>query len=654
MDHRLKAKSDLYVFGGYVLLALAVLVNPLTIPLFQKWGYLPQIPAHHLHANDIRYLLPAFLDVLFLVNGSLIIFGQKKLRYYFNDSFLYNLFLFVTGLALLFTLNVIHPGKLNGLRVVYLLGLLFLLTNALFQGVVKKNGSNGMHPFYRNLAVSFYGVVLMLIVLEGVFMFHQGTHRFNGTLGSRAWFLKNWELNEQGYRDTPYDSAAIAGKRKVLVIGDSFVAGHGIKDPKDRFSNVLGSKLSKDLYHVFNLGVGGSDTRDENKRLREFPYKPDMLIFSWYPNDIEEDGERAGLILQHARSYHDVWGPFRYVVRRSYLWNYLYWRFPHPDELSDYFGYIKQCFAYLKVRNDHLREIDRLVAYGDSLGVPMAAVVFPFLENASGSAFATDEIEARFNKHGVPVVSVREMLLGVDPMDYVVNQNDPHPNEKLHAMVADSLFQLLSVRGAIATEPKTLDLPSGEADGNSGGNGEGKTMNAGKGGQVNGGSSGTTTPKANGSTGALPPKSSAPTTAKKGTTPAKSSSTPTKKDTTPAKSKTGTTPTKSKTTSGTNSNTTPSKTSGSDAQKSSGSNTGKTNSNGSSTKPTETKPTSGSDIYTSKAMPTYSKSASESMKKTNQPAKGTKASDIKTGGANTPKESAGKPGDVNGVPGDGR
>jgi hypothetical protein len=53
-------------------------------------------------------------------------------------------------------------------------------------------------------------------------------------------------------------------------------------------------------------------------------------------------------------------------------------------------------------------------------------------------------------------------------------------------------------------------------------------------------------------------------------------------------------------------------------------------------------------------MPTYSKSASESMNKTNQPAKGTKASDIKTGGANTPKESAGKPGDVNGVPGDGR
>ncbi|HEX2898636.1 MAG TPA: SGNH/GDSL hydrolase family protein [Bacteroidia bacterium] len=453
MDPRLRAKSDLYVFGGYVLLGLAVLLNPLTISWYQAWGYLPQVPAHHLHANDIRYLLPALLDILCLANGAIMVFSPRRLRYFLNDSFAFNLFMFLLLLATMFSLNVIHPGKFKGLRIMYMLVLMFFLTNTLYQAVVKKRDSEELHPFYRNMAVTLYGIGMVLLLLEGIFMFHTGTHRFNGTLGSRAWFLKNWELNAEGYRDAAYDSTALEGKRKVLVIGDSFVAGHGVKDPKDRFSDLLGTKLPANLYHVFNLGVGGSDTRDENKRLRAFPYKPDMLVFSWYPNDIELDGELAGFILQHARSYHDIWGPTRYFVRRSFLWNYLYWRFPHPDELSDYFGYIKQCFAYLKVRNMHLLQIDKLIAYGDSLQVPMAAVVFPFLENAEGSAFATDIIEERFRKRGVPVVSVRQMILGQPAIDYIVNQNDPHPNERLHAMVADSLYQAFERRGAISTEP---------------------------------------------------------------------------------------------------------------------------------------------------------------------------------------------------------
>ena len=442
MDPRLSPKSDLYVFGGYVLLAIALVVNPLALWFWAAQGIIPQVPAHHFHESDIRYLLPGMVTLLSAVMGGIMIWAPKRLRYYLNDSFAFNLFLFCALVAIMFSLNVIQPGQFKVFRLLYLVGLLFFLLNTLYQAVVKKRDGAELHPFYRNLAVAIFGITFLLIILEGVFMFHQGTHRFNGTLGSRAWFLNHWELNAEGYRDAGYDSTRTA-KRKILVIGDSFVAGHGVADRKDRFTDQLEAMIPENEYSVYNLGVGGSDTRDENKRLREFPFKPDILIFSWYPNDIEQDGELGGLTLQHARSYHDLPGIARYFARRSYLWNYIYWRYPHPDELSDYFGYIKQCFAFLKVRYAHLQEIDRLVAYGDSLHVPMAAVVFPFLENAEGSQFATDPIEERFSAHGVPTLSVRDMLLGKPAIDYIVNQNDPHPNEKLHKMVADSLLKML-------------------------------------------------------------------------------------------------------------------------------------------------------------------------------------------------------------------
>lgn len=459
MDPRLRPKSDLYVFGGYVLLGIALLINPLALQLWESQGILPPVPEHHFHENDLRYLLPGLMVVLCTTIGVIMIWAPKRLGYYLNDSLAFNVFLFCMLLAIMLSLNVIQPGQYKLLRLLYLVALLFFLTNSLYQAVVKPRPGREVHSFYRKITVALFGVILVLIVLEGVMMFHQGTHRFNGTLGSRAWFLNHWELNEEGYRDVGYDSAQVQGRRKILVIGDSFVAGHGIRDPKDRFSDQLQGLIPGNAFRVYNLGVGGSDTRDENKRLREFPFKPDILIFSWYPNDIEQDGELGGLTLQHARSYHDIWGPARYFVRRSYLWNYIYWRFPHPDELSDYFGYIKQCFAFLKVRVNHLREIDRLVAYGDSLHVPMAAVVFPFLENAEGSAFATDVIEQRFRGHGVPTLGVRQLLLGQPAADYIVNQNDPHPNERLHKLVADSLYQMLSRIDAFAERPAFVPAP---------------------------------------------------------------------------------------------------------------------------------------------------------------------------------------------------
>ncbi len=449
MDPRLKAKTDLYIFAGYLLLGLAVLLNPFSLPFIQEKGFLPAFPEVHLYANDLRYILPILFDIFLVVIGGMIVWAPKRLNYYLNDSLIFNLLIFGLLSLIMFSLNVVHPGKLILLRIFFLLILLFFLTNSLYLGVVKEEASLRLHPFYRNLAVSVFGVILVLILLEGVFMFHKQTHRFNGTLGSRAWFLSNWKLNAEGYRDTEYDSTDIKGKKKVMVLGDSFVAGHGVKDPEDRFSNRLQRLLPEDKYKVFNLGVGGSDVFDENQRIREFPYQPDLLIISWYPNDIEDDGQKAGLTLQHARSYHDLWLPFRYVARRSYLWNYVYWQFAHPDELSDYFGFIKQCFTFYMAKRAHFAQLERLTHYGDSLQIPMAAVVFPFLENMPGSDFATEPITGFFEGKGIPVLDVRSMAKDEAVEDLLVNQNDPHPSEKLHEMVADSLFEMLEQNGLV-------------------------------------------------------------------------------------------------------------------------------------------------------------------------------------------------------------
>ena len=64
------------------------------------------------------------------------------------------------------------------------------------------------------------------------------------------------------YRDRTWTDADVQGKTKIMVIGDSFVAGHGLCDVKDRATNILQDKLGSG-YAVFNVAVNGWDTPEE-------------------------------------------------------------------------------------------------------------------------------------------------------------------------------------------------------------------------------------------------------------------------------------------------------------------------------------------------------------------------------------------------------
>ena len=60
-------------------------------------------------------------------------------------------------------------------------------------------------------------------------LFFAQSDGFNLTLSSRNWFARYWQpINSLGYRDVE-PRAPRPGEKFVLVVGDSFVAGHGKK-----------------------------------------------------------------------------------------------------------------------------------------------------------------------------------------------------------------------------------------------------------------------------------------------------------------------------------------------------------------------------------------------------------------------------------------
>lgn len=289
-------------------------------------------------------------------------------------------------------------------------------------------------------------VSAVLLTGEAVATGLPASHAVGYTLASRLWYAKHWKpANRAGFRDADRDAEP---GRRVYVLGDSFVAGVGMADVEDRFSNLLHRRLAPE-FRVFNLGRNGAATREEYRRLLEQPEPPDLLILSYYTNDIQEACAAAGRRLPGFEPYTNLPALARRIVRRSYLLDLLYWRLPQPDLLG-YESTLEGCYASPDVLAGHLADLDRFVEYGRAQRTPLLVVAFPHLVNAGATRRLIQPVIRRFQEQAVPVLDVFPLLEALSVSERIVNRNDAHPSRLLNRLVAGASLSLLESRGLLA------------------------------------------------------------------------------------------------------------------------------------------------------------------------------------------------------------
>ncbi|MPR35580.1 SGNH/GDSL hydrolase family protein [Salmonirosea aquatica] len=321
--------------------------------------------------------------------------------------------------------------------------LLFLIEilRIFYYGVVKSKAKG----LVANVVTLMVPLVVVLVFLEIFFMYIPQSHEGVLSKASQIWWEKYWKpVNAQGYRDKEIEKGT--NKTNVLVIGDSFAAGHGLEHLDDRFSDQLESKLGKDRYVVYNLGVSGSDTRDEARRLIEFPVKPDVIVLQYFPNDIEKAARENGLTLTGAEPYNDLQGPLATVVKRFYLPNFVYWQLPHAS-FSTFENFVQKAYTDSTVLNAHFRDLSQMLAYRDSTGASMYAVFVPFLFQLDKSAQYTKPVEEYLKAHGVTVVTLTDGIAQIADKDRVVGKNDGHAGAAVNALMAERVFGVMEERG---------------------------------------------------------------------------------------------------------------------------------------------------------------------------------------------------------------
>ena len=323
------------------------------------------------------------------------------------------------------------------IHVVIFAWIISFLNGYFYKYVIK---SEKLVAIMRNLLLGIYAVIVIFLFLEIIFTFIPQSHGVGYTFGSKNWFMYYWKTNSEGYRDTE-PSLKDKSKKKIFFLGDSFTAGHGNKNPDNRYSNIVGEKL-KEKYEFFNFGKNGLNSDDEFEILIEkSSLKPDIIVLQYFGNDIENAGLAAGKKFNMI-AYEGLGFITKQIVCSSYLANYFYWQFPRMDS-DDYVRFLTSSYRDSTIFARHLSTLNKFAEYSRSNNVKLIVVVFPFLKNFELSKLYTVPVNDFFRKNNIATINVADFASKIPDNERVVNNNDFHPSVKLNELVADEILSVI-------------------------------------------------------------------------------------------------------------------------------------------------------------------------------------------------------------------
>ena len=301
---------------------------------------------------------------------------------------------------------------------------------------------------------SLWILALAAVAAETLFVgCYSTTDAFSLSLISKRWYDRYVEKNNWNCRDRRrYEGPIPPGMKRLAIVGDSFAFGHGIKNPKDRFGDLLERDLnleSNQRWEVYNLAEPGAGTGWEVDRLHELArkenFRADVMLLAYCLNDLEdlvpETYEIVGGIINDP--------PKNFLCREFFLPNFLYYRMNHfrRPEVRGYFGWLKDGYKG-EIWARQCARLDEIKKWCDDRNTKLAVVVFPFMVGLDGGYAFSDAhraLAAYFERAGIPFIDLDNVYtdFASHGVSLVVNAFDAHPNERAHQLAEKEILRLL-------------------------------------------------------------------------------------------------------------------------------------------------------------------------------------------------------------------
>jgi len=248
-----------------------------------------------------------------------------------------------------------------------------------------------------------------------------------------------YRINEYGFRGPDYPLDKPPGKQRVVLLGDSFTFGEGVRF-EDTFGERLEQRLGRDHVEVLNLGVGGIDTIEEVSYLRHqgLRFQPDLVILVYVLNDA---GNELNVWQQFRKQYEKRW------LKGSYLISFLFARIGRETMGRRYVdALVSASKSRMAGWERSLRGVVEAGELAHAAGSGFAVVIFPFMYRLdSGYPFQVmHRLVATFcRQNGIPVHDLFPAFEGREYTDLWVHPSDQHPNEIGHAIAAESIADFI-------------------------------------------------------------------------------------------------------------------------------------------------------------------------------------------------------------------
>ncbi len=274
-------------------------------------------------------------------------------------------------------------------------------------------------------------------------------HRLDAVAARAPWAVE-FRYNRLRFRDVELGGKP-PGVTRVMVLGDSFTEGQGVKEP-DTYPRVLEGLLNASgtgRWEVRNCGRRAADFPELYSAFEEIlPYEPDVVIYAMVLNDGDRSPE-----FQARQTYVNDWildreriqegepaAPRLFDSRLSGLLRDRVRAFRIGRETESWYRdmYATPNAAGWERTQGYMREMNRRTR---ERGGRFLVASWPILVSLDRYPFAeADEAIARFCvAAGIERIDLRPALAGRPTESLWVHPVDRHPNELAHRLAAQAL-----------------------------------------------------------------------------------------------------------------------------------------------------------------------------------------------------------------------
>jgi hypothetical protein len=290
---------------------------------------------------------------------------------------------------------------------------------------------------------------------------HDESDSFNYTKSSARWGARHWRANAQDFRDDVNCELQIpAGKRRISFLGDSFTAGHGVKNVGDRFANRI--RAANPKWDVQVLAYGGWDTPAEvefMERVIGAGAQLDQVVLIYCLNDISDLVPEWPAVL--ARIFDDSLSQ-NWLVRNSYFASTVFyrWKARRDPDMASYYHFVVSAYGG-PIWDEQKNQLSALRDLVESKGGHLLVVTFPFLHAPLDDTYEYRFVHQRLAEFWrglkVPHLDLLTVYEGLPPRKLVVNRFDAHPSEFAHKLAAEAIQKFLNENISPQPAPTTTN-----------------------------------------------------------------------------------------------------------------------------------------------------------------------------------------------------